>query len=208
MLGRRDRSQLGLFVAGSLEQLVPADHVLARVDRVLDFGWLHDEVADRYCANHGRPGIEPEVAVRLVLAGLLLGIVRDRKLMREAQVNIAIRWFIGYRLGPAPCPGDSLGYSRLLWLHFYPRQTMVVPFMLAWPEWPRPTKRSLPRTRTAEIHDSRSTTHLRQGLPMIGKLLGHTQEQTTARYVHLARDTVKASAARIGDSIDSDLDAA
>ena len=43
---------------------------------------------------------------------------------------------------------------------------------------------------------------------MIGKLLGHTQVQTTARYAHLARDTVKASAARIGDSIDSDLDAA
>ena len=43
---------------------------------------------------------------------------------------------------------------------------------------------------------------------MIGKLLGHTQVQTTARYAHLARDTVKASAARIGDSINSDLDAA
>ena len=40
---------------------------------------------------------------------------------------------------------------------------------------------------------------------MIGKLLGHTQVQTTARYAHLARDTVKASAAGIGDSIDSDL---
>ena len=46
---------------------------------------------------------------------------------------------------------------------------------------------------------------LGEGLPMIGKLLGHTQVQTTARYAHLARDTVQASAARIGDSIDSDL---
>ena len=44
------------------------------------------------------PGIDPEVAVRLMLAGLLSGIVHDRKLMREAQVNIAIRWFIGYGL--------------------------------------------------------------------------------------------------------------
>ena len=42
---------------------------------------------------------------------------------------------------------------------------------------------------------------------MIGKLLGHTQVQTTARYAHLARDTVKASAARIGDSIETDLGA-
>ena len=45
------------------------------------------------------------------------------------------------------------------------------------------------------------------GLPMIGKVLGHTQAQTTARYAHLARDTVKASAARIGASIENDLDA-
>ena len=49
---------------------------------------------------------------------------------------------------------------------------------------------------------------LGEGLPIIGKLLGHTQVQTTARYAHLARDTVKASAARIGDSIERDLDTA
>ena len=63
------------------------------------------------------------------------------------------------------------------------------------------------------IHDLRHTFASRalalgEGLPMIGKLLGHTQVQTTARYAHLARDTIKASAARIGDSIDSDLEAA
>ena len=46
---------------------------------------------------------------------------------------------------------------------------------------------------------------LGEGLPMIGKLLGHTRVQTTARYAHLARDTVKASAARIGDGIERDL---
>ena len=62
------------------------------------------------------------------------------------------------------------------------------------------------------IHDLRHSFASRalalgEGLPMIGKLLGHTQVQTTARYAHLARDTVKASAARVGDSIDRDLDA-
>ena len=60
------------------------------------------------------------------------------------------------------------------------------------------------------IHDLRHSFASRalalgEGLPMIGKLLGHTQVQTTARYAHLARDTVKASAARIGDSIERDL---
>ncbi len=62
------------------------------------------------------------------------------------------------------------------------------------------------------IHDLRHSFASRalalgEGLPMIGKLLGHTQVQTTARYAHLARDTVKASAARIGDGIDGDLKA-
>src|SRR3954470_12621794 len=97
MLGRKERDQLELFLTGSLRQLVPDDHI-PRVDRVLGLAWLRDEVADLYCADNGRPGIDPEVAVRLMLARFLLGLVHDRRLMREAQVNIAIRWFMGYAL--------------------------------------------------------------------------------------------------------------
>ena len=107
--------QLELFITGSLRQLVPEDHVLARVDRVLDLGWLHEEVADCYCADNGRPGIDPEVAVRLMLAGLLLGIVHDRRLTREAQVNIAIRWFIGYGLHERLPDHSSLTRIRQRW---------------------------------------------------------------------------------------------
>ena len=59
-------------------------------------GW--EEVSDCDWLDDRRPGVDPEVAVRLMLAGLLTGIVHDRKLMREVQVNIAIRSFIGYRL--------------------------------------------------------------------------------------------------------------
>src|SRR4029078_5381060 len=98
MLGRKERHQLELFITGSLRQLIPNDHVLVRVDRVLDLSWLREEVTDCYCADDGRPGINPEVGMRLMLAGLLNGIVHDRKLMREGQVNIAIRWFTGYGL--------------------------------------------------------------------------------------------------------------
>ena len=98
MLGRKERSQLELFISGSLRQLIPDDHVLVRVDRVLDLSWLRDEVADCYCLDDGRPGIDPEAAVRFMLAGLLSGIVHDRRLMCEAQVNLAIRWFAGYAL--------------------------------------------------------------------------------------------------------------
>ena len=94
MLGRRGAEQLEFF-AGSLRDLIPDDHILARVDHVLDLSWLPGEVAELYCPDNGRPGIAPEAAVRLMLAGFLLGIVHDRRLMREAGVNLAIRWFAG-----------------------------------------------------------------------------------------------------------------
>jgi hypothetical protein len=77
MLGHKERDQLELFISGSLRQLIPDDHVLARVDRVLDLSWLRVEVADCYCVEDGHPGIDPEVAVRLMLAGLLVGMIAN-----------------------------------------------------------------------------------------------------------------------------------
>jgi transposase len=111
MLGRKERSQLELFISGTLRQLIPDDHVLVRVDRVLDLSWLRDEVADCYCLDDGRPGIDPEAAVRLMLAGLLSGIVHDRRLMREAQV----RWFAGYALHEKLPDHSSLTRIRQRW---------------------------------------------------------------------------------------------
>ena len=103
-------------MAGSLRDLVPDDHVLARVDRVLDLSWLRAEVRDCYAADGaGRPGIDPEVAIRLMLAGFLLGIVHDRRLMREAQVNIAIRWFAGFGLHEVLPDHSSLTRIRQRW---------------------------------------------------------------------------------------------
>ena len=63
-------------------------------DKILDLSWLHNDVKDCYSADHGRPGIDPESALRLMLAGFFEGIVHDRKLMRTAQVNIAINNYI------------------------------------------------------------------------------------------------------------------
>lgn len=91
MLQRRGREQLEFFVCGSLRDLAPDDPVLARINRVLDLSWLQDEVAEVCAPGVGRPAIDPEAAVRLVLAGFLLGILHDRRLMREAQANLAIR---------------------------------------------------------------------------------------------------------------------
>lgn len=98
MLGSRERRRLEFFVCGSLRDLVPDNYVLTHVDRVLDLGWLRGEVTELYAADVGRPELDPEAALRLMLAGFPLGIVHDRRLMREAQMNLAIHWFAGYGL--------------------------------------------------------------------------------------------------------------
>jgi len=115
VIGRQDRWQEDLFVACPLSSLIPDDHILKRVDKVLDLSWLREEVKELYCDCNGRPGIDPEAAVRLMLAGFFQGIVHDRKLMREAQVNIAIRWFAGYRLDEKLPDHSSLTKIRQRW---------------------------------------------------------------------------------------------
>ncbi|MBT8475142.1 MAG: transposase, partial [Alphaproteobacteria bacterium] len=115
MIGKQNRDQLEFFVCGSLRDLIPDGHILARVDRVLDPGWLDADVADLYASGIGRPGVAPEAAVRLMLAGFLLGIVHDRRLMREAQVNLAIRWFAGFGLHERLPDHSSLTRIRQRW---------------------------------------------------------------------------------------------
>jgi len=115
MLGRQDRWQEDLFVLGPMSDLIPDDHILKRVDRVLDLSWLRDEVKDCYNEKTGRPGIDPEAAVRLMIAGFFEGIVHDRKLMRQAEVNLAIRWFAGYRLHEPLPHHSSLTRIRQRW---------------------------------------------------------------------------------------------
>lgn len=88
MRGSKSRGQFELFVTGNLIDLIPTDHVLCQVDQVLDLIWLRAEIEGHYCSDNGRPGIDPDVAVRLRPAGFLTGIVQDRRLLREAQVNI------------------------------------------------------------------------------------------------------------------------
>ena len=115
MLGTQERWQEDLFVAAPLSELIPEDHILRQVDGVIDLSWLRAEVRGLYDESTGRPGIDPEAAVRLMLAGFLLGIVHDRRLMREAQVNLAIRWFAGYRLHETLPDHSSLTRIRQRW---------------------------------------------------------------------------------------------
>ena len=115
MQTRKDRWQAELFVAGRLEGLIPEDHLLRQVDRVVDLSWLHEEVRDCYSQDNGRPSIDPESALRLMLAGFFEGIVHDRKLMRRAQTDVAFRWFAGYRLDEQLPDHSSLTRIRQRW---------------------------------------------------------------------------------------------
>lgn len=115
MLGDQDRWQEDIFVAGPLRDLIPDDHILKQVDKILDLSWLRDEVRDCYDERLGRPSIDPESALRLMLAGYFQGLVHDRKLMREARVNLAIRWFAGYRLHEKLPDHSSLTRIRQRW---------------------------------------------------------------------------------------------
>jgi transposase len=81
-----------------LEQLIPDDYPLKRLNRVLDLSFVHEAVRDRYCQTNGRASVDPEVIVRIFLLQAITGINSVRQLLREIQVNLAYRWFIGYRL--------------------------------------------------------------------------------------------------------------
>ena len=103
-----------MFIPG-MSSLVPHDHVLRQVDNILKTKWFREEVRELYCETNGRPSIDPESALRLMLAGFLLGIKHDRRLIREAQVNNAIRWFCGYNLTDDLPHHSSLTRIRQRW---------------------------------------------------------------------------------------------
>jgi transposase len=98
MQSKRQQTTHELTLLPPLESLIPEDHYLKRLDKVLDLSFIHESVRDRYCQDNGRPSIDPEVIIRLFLIQALDGIVHVRELMRQVQVNLAYRWFIGYRL--------------------------------------------------------------------------------------------------------------
>ena len=86
MQTKRERLDYGMALLPPLEQLVPDDHPIRRLDQVLDLSFIHESVRDRYCQDNGRPSVDPEVVVRLFLIQALNGITSVRQLMREVQV--------------------------------------------------------------------------------------------------------------------------
>lgn len=81
-----------------LEALVPKDHLLRKIEKVMDYDWLYERLDPYYNHNVGRPGTDPVVLIKMVLIQHLFGITSLRQTHREIQVNVAYRWFLGYSL--------------------------------------------------------------------------------------------------------------
>ena len=115
MLGNRDQWQDRMMLIPGLRGLIPDDHILVRIDEAISTSWIRREVEGLYSESMGRPSIDPESALRLMIAGFVYGIKQDRKLMREAEVNIAIRWFCGFAIDEKIPDHSSLTRIRQRW---------------------------------------------------------------------------------------------
>ena len=109
MMGRLERGQEQLFYAFNLDEAVPDDHLVRKIASVLDLSWLHIELESHY-SHTGRPSIDPELMVRMLIIGYVFAIRSERQLVREVQVNLAYRWFCG--LGLEDKVPDHSAFSR------------------------------------------------------------------------------------------------
>lgn len=98
MQTRREKLGYEMILLPSLEEMVPANDPLRKLNRVMDLSFIHDAVRDKYCADNGRPSIDPEVVMRLFVLQAFEGIASVRELMRQVHANLTYRWFIGYAI--------------------------------------------------------------------------------------------------------------
>lgn len=108
MMGRQE-VQEALFCRVRIEDHVPADHLLRRIDWLLDFGAIRHELEVLY-SHTGCPSVDPELMIRILLIGYLYGIRSERRLVDEVHLNLAYRWFC--RLGLEGRVPDRSTFSK------------------------------------------------------------------------------------------------
>ncbi len=96
-MGEQVGSQDRLFYDFCLEDVVPADHFLRKIDAVLDLSWLRSELAPYY-SHLGCPSVCPELMVRMLIVGYCYSIRAERRLCDEVKANLVYRWFCGLGL--------------------------------------------------------------------------------------------------------------
>lgn len=109
MMGRLKSDQGQLFYEFHLSDAVPEDHLVRKIDAALDLSWLRSELASHY-SSIGRPSIDPELMIRMLVVGYVFAIRSERLICREVQVNLAYRWFC--KLGLEDAVPDHSAFSR------------------------------------------------------------------------------------------------
>jgi transposase len=109
MMGHRQVEQAALFYEFSLEKHIPLDHLLRSLDRFVELDGLRRELATFY-SPVGRPSIDPELMIRMLIVGYCFGIRSERRLCEEVHLNLAYRWFC--RLGLDGSVPDHSTFSK------------------------------------------------------------------------------------------------
>src|SRR5215212_8408210 len=109
MMGERQTDQPALFYEFSLERHVPGDHLLRSIDRFVDLGDIREQLRPFY-SDTGRPSVDPELMIRMLIVGYCMGIRSERRLCEEVHLNLAYRWFC--RLGLDGAVPDHSTFSK------------------------------------------------------------------------------------------------
>ena len=111
MMGHRSGGHRQLFYAFNFDDHVPSDHLLRGIDRYLDLGNLRRHLAPFY-SHTGRPSVDPELMVRMLIVGYSLGIRSERRLGEEIHLNLAYRWFCRLTLEDAVPDQSTFSKNR------------------------------------------------------------------------------------------------
>jgi transposase len=98
MLKKKNRGIINQIEFVSIDDLVPQNHLLRAIEKSINFDFIYDEIKDLYSENIGRPSIDPVVLIKLLMLQALYGIRSMRQTIKEVEVNVAYRWFLGYGL--------------------------------------------------------------------------------------------------------------
>lgn len=95
-----------------LEDLVPQNHILRKINKVIDFEFIRERTEHLYCKDNGRPAVDPVVLFKMLFLGYLFGIRSERQLVRDIQVNVAYRWFLGFDLTTKVPDASTISKNR------------------------------------------------------------------------------------------------
>ena len=91
----KNASNKGQMQIVSLDQLVPEDHILRKIDSAVDFSFIYDLVEEKYSSDNGRPSIDPVMLIKIPIIQYMFGIKSMRQTIKDIEVNVAYRWFLG-----------------------------------------------------------------------------------------------------------------